>query len=384
MGMLIDKDLVVDGKSLIAAAEWDAELKTKQEQLSELLRRAGLNAILLKRFENVSWLTGGAVEMRVAIPAETGVGSVLVTVAGKRYYLSTLNEAPRQKAEEFNGLDFEPVHWPWYEDHTVEQSQRLGGEKIGSDTPIEGFQLVNLFPLRAALQHTEITRFRWVSQQAAQATIEVLRQVEPGETEYEMEAATAAALHKRGMLPSVLLMGADERILKFKHAVARGALVKKYAMVNLCARKWGLEVSITRFVHFGPVPGELQRRFEASAQVNAALFDATRVGATSGELFEVARKAYVAQGFPGEEQKHHQGGPAGYWEREWVAMPGGRETVGNNQAFAWNPSIQGGKVEDTMLLSDGKIDVLTAPPDLPVLAASANGHSYPTSGVLEK
>jgi antitoxin VapB len=92
----------------------------------------------------------------------------------------------------------------------------------------------------------------------------------------------------------------------------------------------------------------------------------------------------VAQGFPGEEQKHHQGGPAGYWEREWVAMPGGRETVVNNQAFAWNPSIQGGKVEDTMLLSDGKIDVLTATPDLPVLAASANGHSYPTSGVLEK
>ena len=41
MGMLIDKDLVVDGKSLIAAAEWDAELKTKQEQLSELC--AGLD-----------------------------------------------------------------------------------------------------------------------------------------------------------------------------------------------------------------------------------------------------------------------------------------------------------------------------------------------------
>ncbi len=75
------------------------------------------------------------------------------------------------------------------------------------------------------------------------------------------------------------------------------------------------------------------------------------------------------QGFPGEERFHHQGGPTGYGEREWVATPAGTEVVVNNQAFAWNPSIRGGKVEDTVILRDGVIENLTPTPELPVLAA---------------
>jgi hypothetical protein len=47
----------------------------------------------------------------------------------------------------------------------------------------------------------------------------------------------------------------------------------------------------------------------------------------------------------------------------------GTEVVVNNQAFAWNPSIRGGKVEDTVILRDGVIENLTATPELPVIAA---------------
>ena len=47
-------------------------------------------------------------------------------------------------------------------------------------------------------------------------------------------------------------------------------------MLNLCTRKWGLAISITRFVHFGTLPEELEARFKSAAQVNAALLDATR------------------------------------------------------------------------------------------------------------
>jgi antitoxin VapB len=166
--------------------------------------------------------------------------------------------------------------------------------------------------------------------------------------------------------------------------VARGNRLKEYAMLNLCARKWGLAISITRFVHFGAPPADLAVRFQSAANVNAALQDASRVGATSAELFRVAQAAYAAEGFPGEERFHHQGGPTGYWEREWIATPTGTETVVNNQAFAWNPSIRGGKAEDTTLLIDGKIENLTATPELPVIEASANGKSYPAAGVLIK
>ena len=60
----------------------------------------------------------------------------------------------------------------------------------------------------------------------------------------------------------------------------------------------------------------------------------------------------------------------------------GWRTIFNNQAFAWNPSIRGGKVEDTVLLQDGKIELLTPTPELPVLESSANGNNYPATGVM--
>ena len=384
MSKRITKSLVANGSVLVSEIEWNAELEAKHEKLVEFLNANKLAGVLIRRNENVAWVTGGAVELRVLTPCETGVASLLVTAAGKRYYFTTENEAPRLHDEEFGALDFEPVLFPWWADETNAAAARLTGGPLGSDTPGAGLTPVNLAPLRAALCKTEIARYRWLGAETAAATIEALNKVEPGMSEYDVEAITAAALLRRGILPSVYLFAVDDRILKYKHAVARGNRLKKYAMLNLCSRKWGLAISITRFVHFGALPAELGSRFAAAAQVNAALLNATRVSATSAGLFGVAQAAYAAQGFPGEERFHHQGGPTGYGEREWVATPTGTEVVVNNQAFAWNPSIRGGKVEDTVLLRNGVIENLTPTPDLPVIEAKVKGSAYTAAGVLVK
>ena len=380
----ISKSLTVNGVTLVPEEEWNAELEAKHQKLVEWINAQGLEGVLIRRNENVAWVTGGAVEVRVLTPAETGVASLLITAAGKRYYFTTENEAPRLNDEEFGTLDFEPVLFPWYAEDTLPTAQRLAGVHLGSDTPGPGLIPVNLYPMREALSETEAARYRWLGEETAAATVESLHQVEPGLSEYDLEAVTAANLLRRGILPSVYLYAVDDRIYKYKHAAARGRRLKQYGMLNLCTRKWGLAISITRFIHFGELPGELVARFKSAAQVNAALLDATRVGATSAELFRVAQSAYAAEGFPGEEQLHHQGGATGYGEREWVATPDGTQTVVNHQAFAWNPSIRGGKAEDTVLLRDGKIEWLTATPELPVIESSVNGTVYPAAGVLVK
>lgn len=384
MSKRIGKSLVVGGDTLVTESAWNEELERKHQKLVEWIKSEKVAGVLIRRNENVAWITGGAVELRVLTPAETGVASLLVTAEGKRYYFTTENEAPRLHDEEFGALDFEPVVFPWYGDETAAAAAKLAGGPLASDTPLAGAAPANLFPLRASLSETEIARYKWLGAQTAAATAESLKKVEPGMTEYDLEAMTAANLLKRGILPSVYLYAADERIYKYKHAVARGASVKSYAMLNLCSRKWGLAISITRFVHFGKLPDELGARFKSAAQVNAALLDATRPGATSAELFKVAQQAYAAEGFPGEERLHHQGGPTGYGEREWVATPNGTEVVVDNQAFAWNPSIRGGKAEDTVILHNGKIEWLTATPELPVIEAKVNGKTYPAAGVLVK
>jgi Xaa-Pro dipeptidase len=140
----------------------------------------------------VAWVTGGAVELRVLTPCETGVASLLVTAAGKRYYFTTENEAPRLHDEEFGALDFEPVLFPWWADDTAAAAAKLAGGPLGSDTPGAGLTPVNLYPLRAALSESEIARYRWLGAETAAATVEALHEVEPGLSEYDLEAITAA------------------------------------------------------------------------------------------------------------------------------------------------------------------------------------------------
>jgi antitoxin VapB len=383
MSARISKSLVVNGNTLVSQADWNAELEAKHNQVVAMLQEKKLGGVLLRRSENIAWLTGGAVELRVLTPCETGVGSVLVTAEGKRYYFTSENEGPRLHDEEFGALDFEPVMFPWWADDTAATAANLAGGPLGSDMPGAAMQ-VNLAPLRAALSESEIARYRWLGAETAAATVEALHQVEPGLSEYDLEAITEQGLLRRGIMPSVALYAVDDRIYKYKHAVPRGARLKQYGMLNLCSRKWGLAISITRFIHFGAVPADLADKFRIAGEVNAALLNASRVGATSAGLFKVAQAGYAAAGFAGEERFHHQGGPTGYGEREWVATPTGAEVVVNNQAFAWNPSIRGGKVEDTVILRDGVIENLTPTPELPGLAGAVEGSSYRATGVLVK
>ena len=125
-------------------------------------------------------------------------------------------------------------------------------------------------------------------------------------------------LREKSVVPVLMLTArdaVDDRIRKYKHAVSRGAVLERYGMLNLCSRKWGLAVSITRFVHFGKPTQQLVDGFAACAEINAQLLHACRSGVTSAELFAVAERAYSATGYPGEEQLHHQGGTAAYRAR---------------------------------------------------------------------
>src|SRR5580704_13643266 len=145
MSKRINKSLVMDGATLVTETAWNAELNSKHDRLVEWLRAQGLTGVLIRRNENVAWITGGAVELRVLTPGETGVASLLITTAGERYYFTTENEAPRLHDEEFGALDFEPVIFPWFEDDTLPTAQKLaGGPLLASDTPLPGTTPANL------------------------------------------------------------------------------------------------------------------------------------------------------------------------------------------------------------------------------------------------
>ena len=76
----------------------------------------------------------------------------------------------------------------------------------------------------------------------------------------------------------------------------------------------------------------------------------------------------IRAAFPNAEDiaLHHQGGSTGYAGRDARVTDQTPGVVQPDQAFAWNPSITGTKVEDTVVAGDGGVEVLTADPQWPV------------------
>lgn len=360
-----------------------AEYERKLGVLAAFVRKKGLSGVVVSRHENIAWLTAGLADTRVGVLRETGAASVLVTSEGEAVLLTTNNEVERFMEEEFAALKMRAVVKPWYaNDVAASVREVVGSGAVATDQAGGEWTVVSLQPLRMTLTQGEVKRYRWVGRAAATTAQEIVRVLQPGMNEREMQTMLASELIAQGMLPSVYLEAADDRARRYKHAVPRSGVLERFGMVGFCVRKWGLTVSMTRFVHFGKVPQELEDRFAATAAIAARLQHATRDGMSAEGLFDVAREAYAVAGYAGEEGGHHQGGATGYLEREWIARPGGAENVRAPQAFAWNPSLNGAKSEDTVLLMEDAIEVLTSTSELPAVKTEIEGRVYESAGLL--
>lgn len=358
------------------------ELAKKRSLLSELLDRHGLDAILLQRVSNIAWMTRGASTF-VNTARSDAEASLVIT--GKDQYLVTNNiEAVRLDKEErlvAEGWDFRVA--PWYEKNSA-ISELTHGLKLGSDGLFPGALDLSdeITHLRANLTPTEGERFRILGQLCAEAMNAAVWSVRPGQTEYEIAGILSMEAEQRGVQATVNLIATDERIFKYRHPLPTTKKLARYAMLILCGRRQGLVCSITRLVHFGPLPEEVRCIAELVARVDAEMIAATRPGRSLKEIFGIAMQAYAQAGYPEEWRMHHQGGPVGYEPREYLATPTSTETVSVGQAYAWNPSITGAKSEDTFLVGERDNQIITAIPGWPVIQVEVNGQILERPAIL--
>jgi Xaa-Pro aminopeptidase len=359
------------------------EFDTKQGRIQALLAGRQLDALLLQRVSSFAWATCGAASY-INTAATTGEATLLITPSG-RHLITNNIEATRLEGEAKlveQGWQFHVA--PWYETpDTVAQFTK--GLRLGADGRVPGaVDLSNdLARLRANLTPEEGERFRALGRLSAEAIDRAVRAVQPGQTEYQLAALLAREAEQRGVQAVVNLIATDERVSAFRHPLPTGKKLERYAMLVLCGRRWGLVCSVTRLVHFGRLPDELRRKAEAVAQVDASFLAATQPGQTLGQVFRRAMAAYADTGFPNEWQRHHQGGPAGYEPREYIATPHSQDLVQVGQVYAWNPSITGTKSEDTILVGADAPEVLTAIDGWPVLSKVVGDAEYTRPSILE-
>jgi Xaa-Pro aminopeptidase len=367
------------------------ELDLKTERVARLARESNLAGILIATQHNFAWLTGGR-SNRIDGSRERGNGELLVAADGRRFVLANSIESGRVSGEALDGFDCQLIEYAWTDERadpslSIRLAQRtLGGGDIGADVvaPPAAFIEPLIARLRVPLLPGEVERLRTLGRETGVIVGSAVRTVEPGITENQVAAIVGSALVAHGIRPVVLLVGGDDRIARYRHPVATNRVWRSRLLVACCAERDGLIVALSRMVSATPVNGDLGMRTRATAGVFAALLDATRADATGAQLFDTAAAAYERAGFPGEEQLHHQGGAIGYRAREWVAHPASHDVVRPPQAFAWNPSITGSKVEDTCLIDEeSRIDLITASPEWPSSVREIRGSSVRIPEVLE-
>jgi Xaa-Pro dipeptidase len=363
-----------------------SEVNEKKNRIRNLMDKLNLDAILLRKQWNFSWLTCGGINY-VSIATEMGSAPLLIT-ADEEYVICNNIEAKRMEQEEkLLDQNYKIKSFQWYDDYEEKIiNEIVKGGKIGSDGSFPGTIDISkdLNPLRYSLSPWEVERYKEVGYLSSKAIEETAQTIKSGDKECEIVGRLAERLWSNRLDYITTFCAADERISNFRHPIATEKKIKKRAMLCVNARKWGLIVSLTRFVQFGKIPDELRKKYNANVYIDCVLMANTIPGKPAVEAFKKGIEAYKEMGYPEEYQLHHQGGAIGYTGRDYKVNFQTTEIVRENQGFSWNPSITGTKSEDVMLATSNGPILLSKPIIFPHLEIKGGDYIFIRPDILEK
>ncbi len=340
------------------------EVQTKLALLRATMMEAGARAVRLRGSDWFAWVTAGGSNV-VLLTLETGVAEVLVTV-DEACILTDDIEIERLRNEEVpSGFTFHAAPWDQVDMRESYVRSLAADDAVLSDRPQHG-ELALPAALRAhrlVLGAGEQQRYRQLGRAAAEAMTEAMQQARPDWTEFALAGAGAAALLRRGIEPALVLVAGADRLPRYRHATPSHALLGERAMMVFCARRHGLFANLTRFVSFGAASSAQQ----ALLTVEATGLAAVKPGGSLSAVYHALAQAYQHADRGDAMREHHQGGITGYAAREIVATGTTATELREGMAFAFNPSFQGVKVEDTFLLGPDGLENLTRDPAWPTV-----------------
>lgn len=333
----------------------------KRGAVLDAASQRGCSGVVARSPATVRWLLCG--RGRPVSATAPRADYAVVLAEGRALVLHPDIEASRVESEErLEELGFRVETFPWHEGPEGALADLADG--FASDDELEEA----IRPLRMNLREEELDRYRAAGRAAADAMAETIQTVAPDWRELDAAGELAASCRRRGFVTPVVLAGGEGRQEVHRHPLPTDAPLGRHALLAVTAEREGLHVSLTRIVSFGPPPEALEGLVRISAEVDAAMLAASRPGVPVNEILDVAAKAYELHGFPEEWRRHHQGGIAGYSGREVFATPDDMTPLPPAGAVAWNPSVTGGgKSEDTALVTEDGIEVVTRTPELPEL-----------------
>jgi antitoxin VapB len=352
------------------------EFNQKLHRMLALLEEYDLDGLVLQRASSFAWATCG-VRADVNLASTTGVARLLITRKG-RYLVTNNLEASRYEQEARIGAQgWELCISPWYSDQDM-LPHLVNGLRLGADGLYPGALDLSdpVAQLRATLTMDEMVRMRSLGLLCAEVVESAAYEARPGMREEELAARLVCRTAQVQVQAITTIVASDERITNFRHPLSSDKRIENLVMLVLCGRKDGLVCSVTRFVHFGRMPAQLEEDKHKVAWIAAVGLHFTRPQTYWDDVLSHILHAYAEVGCPDEWMVHHQGGPAGYEPREAFVRPGMHWQVAIGQAGVWNPSVGTARSVDTFLVGEHGNELVTSSSRWPRLGVEVEGVSY--------
>jgi Xaa-Pro dipeptidase len=360
------------------------EFQIKVKSIRDLFEKKNLSGIILGTLTNFLWLTGGR-RNQIIKNADISLVHLLIT-KHKHYLLSTRSDADRIMDEELGDFGFELVLYDWYRHSFFDAVNKIGIHgTIGCDFYHEKFPNIeeDLTKLRVSLTEFEVRRVKALCKEYTEFLTDFCLRLKPGGTETALADDLHAQCVQKNIFPCVLMVGSDERVFKYRHPVATKKKIKKYVLIATVVERDGLNVSISRSVYFGKLPEELQLKQTSVNTIESTYYAHSLPGTSLRDLFDIGKATYAKLGYPHEWENHTQGGIVGYKPRELPVTEDSEIEIHRNNVLGWNPTIQGVKAEDFILVREKDIEQLSIDPRWPYKEIQINGKLFRKPKILE-
>lgn len=351
----------------------------RQAALRERLSSLGFDLLVIQSLPNIRYLTGFTGSSALLLVRQQDA----VVVTDYRYAAQAPREVGNAARVEIDQVSVwerlkrvvqeRPAGVGAFEAHiaTVRERDRLEGFGVPRWEPTG--DLVER--LRSIKDPEEVESIRQAAALASEGLTEILPQVRPGQTEFEIAALLEAALRRRGSewhpFPTIVASGPRAAL---PHAGTSGRAVERgeWLLLDFGAQVDGYCADLTRTVVVGGRADERQRLvYETVRQAQRRALDNIQAGMSGREADQLAREVIAQRGF-GEAFGHSLGHGLGLEVHEAprlsataeAALPAG--AVVTVEPGIYLPGWGGVRLEDDVhlgasgaeLLSDNAVELL--------------------------
>ena len=361
------------------------------EQLKLFLINRNIDAIILTKSANIAAFFRGA-QLSLGFRQEPPGRIAICVTQDSIALLGNRTEIIRISEDELSWLrklSLRPFRWDeWSLKTSVKEYLNSEGiKRVCDDMGLFGENVgTSLEEMYYPLNDREIKNLRRLAKDTASIVETIARNLNPGAMEVQVAGELAGRLVSGGIWPEFIMVAADDRIIRFHHSIPKQIPIKKMALLSVTVHRLGLYTSLTRLVSIGAVTPEWHQFQNACNHIDAKAIRQSTPGVSVGEIFHRIKQSYIDEGFQDEWEAHHQGGPAGFYGRDYKATENESRCLVEQQPIVWNPTVHGAKSEDTILTAPiGKLpEIITETGDWVYNNVAVDGASIRRPAILEK